>query len=390
MRRPSIATWACLCLLGLVAGCKADRPGPSLGSDTNWLRACSSDGQCDSSACRCGVCTRSCRQAADCGAAAAGRLCIEAGELSETSCRLAFSEASSGGFCSQPCTRHTDCGPSGGSAVFCIEGTCLPGGATTPRGSVASVAADAGVAISDAALSDTALSDTALSDAALSMEDAAPAIDPVVADAGRLRGPSDVVGPGGFPFEVPNPQPECPCQSDLSTDVPLPAQGEVATNAYGGPQPPTEPSDSPLEGGSSYLRCADVDSALWWWFSAETDCVRYENCSIVCTSDADCPNGGSGSAAPRCSTTGFCYLDCQQERACPDGMACVSGQDGAACYWPREVLAPGCAAYCRQSPPPRDCDNWCADLLVACDPDNGVSCCEGLSCTAGGYCDEAP
>jgi hypothetical protein len=203
---------------------------------------------------------------------------------------------------------------------------------------------------------------------------------------GLIGGP--LVTIGQTELEFPTPQPECPCTSDLSPGTPAPAPGDVAGNVYGNPSPPAEPSSSPLEGGAYYLQCAMP--APFWWFNAETQCTRYLTCWVPCLSDADCPSGGSGSARARCATTGACFLDCRGEQACPDGMACVTGSDGAACFWPQDVAAPGCDGYCRQHPPPRDCDSWCAEPLVACDPDAGVNCCEGLTCTEEGYCDEQP
>lgn len=49
----------------VLAGCSPDE-GPQTGSQTNWLRACSTSTECGSEACHCGLCTRSCEVDATC------------------------------------------------------------------------------------------------------------------------------------------------------------------------------------------------------------------------------------------------------------------------------------------------------------------------------------
>ena len=373
--------WLSYGVLALIACHSEPANKPSVGSDTNWLRACMEDSDCGGSQCRCGVCTLSCDALDACGEIPEAQLCIEVGELSATSCRVGFADPTQQGICSQACGDDLDCGNEGGRAAYCIDGVCLPASGLTPNGSVLQLAGtrepDAGAIADSGAI---AVPDADVSDAA-SVQDAAPL------DAGGLIG-SPLVTVGGMQIEFPVPQPKCPCVSDLPAGAAAPAPGDAEPNSYGNPSPAVEPSDSPLSGGISYLQCALP--APVWWFNVDSECIRYANCMVPCGTDADCPSGGTGSATPRCSMTGVCFLDCRGERTCPDGMACVTGADGAACFWPQDVLAPGCDAYCRQHPPPRDCDNWCAEAFVACDPDAGVNCCQGLSCTEGGFCDEVP
>lgn len=412
-----------LAAIAALAACKSEGRGPKVGSDTNWLQACDADGECGGMLCRCGLCTLGCADLAACGEIEGAQLCVETSQLSATSCRIGFTEPAASGVCTRACERDADCGPGGGSTAYCVDRVCLPGVAATPRGSIASVAAAAAGTAVDAGRDDAAAAgagagtggsaaaagsaaagvtgatdpvdagaDASSGDAGQSQPDDAASADAAAVSTGegQLGGGPPLVSPEGWSLEVPYPEPQCPCTSDLPAGAPVPAPGEAPANPYGNPSPPAEASASPLEGGSLYLECYVASNQATSWFVAETDCVRYENCNHACRTDAECPSGGSGSARPRCSTMGFCFLDCREDLTCPDGMACVTGRDGAACYWPREVLDPECPAWCRQRPAPRECSDWCADLLVACDPAAGVSCCAGLTCTAKGYCDDAP
>jgi hypothetical protein len=397
--------------LALLAACEPGG-GKQVGSDTNWLQACTADADCGAGQCRCRVCTLGCSDLAACGAIEQAQLCIEASELSATSCRLGFEEPVAAGICTRACSSHADCGPGGGSAVYCIEGVCLPGAAATPRGSIASVATAAtdaapidagrageggagggsGASGNGAAGESGASGSSAASGSGAAGEHGEAGAGGVAPTGdGQLGGGKTIShAESGTVLDVPYPEPQCPCQSDLPEGAAAPSPGDAPANAYGNPSPPAEPSESPLDARSIWLRCAVGTNSGSYWFVADTECVRYENCNHACQSDADCPAGGSGSARPRCSTMGYCFLDCREEQTCPDGMSCVSGVDGAACYWARDVLDPECPAYCRQRPAPRECENWCADLLVACNADAGATCCEGLTCTEGGYCDDAP
>ena len=388
-----------LALLTAAAACGSSNQD-KVGSDTNWLHACHADAECDTGHCRCGVCTLPCSRGAECVAQLPGTFCLEASMVTEDTCRVGFPEPVSAGLCSHGCSDDSDCGDHSGGAR-CLANLCLPAQAQTPSGRVATLAAarkaagesaiagaspsagtgtaspaagemtpggtaaSAGTGAASPAAGEMTGGGAAASAGSPQAEDAGPARD--AGSDGRLGGATLLVD-GGPPFSLPNPQPMCPCTSDIEPeDVPKP--GEVERNAYGRPRPPGEPKGSPLEGGAWLPQCEDPTTIEFpWWFVAETECIRYSICPLPCSVDSDCPGADTGDGQPRCGTTGHCFLDCRDGRACPDGMACVSGSDGSACYWPETVLAPQCDAYCQTDPRPRECPNWCASTLVACNP----------------------
>ncbi len=388
-----LCTWlAALLLLLVTAGCARRAEAPEVGSETNWI-SCESNDDCrDGARCECGVCTKRCGTSEECGAMGDGVACLEATAVSAGGCRIGFGGPTQG-ICVPGCDRSDDCG----EALQCVSGVCVPREAVTPGGKVEDLPVVDGQATiptqpptagasaaGDGAGSGAGQGGRASSSGAAGTAGASNAGSGST-DGGRLtRGTIDDSG-----YEHPQPKPQCPCTSDLGDDDIAPRVGEVDGNAYGLPAPPLLPT--PVASAQmSPLECpmGGFIGGLWpVQFPLESDCTLYAMCPNSCTGDPDCPAGGSGSALPRCAGTGICYLDCGSERSCPDGMACVRGTDGAACYWPRDVLVPGCKGYCESRPRPRDCDNWCADRLVACDEPKDVSCCEGLVCTQEGFCD---
>lgn len=69
-------------LLALVACREPEPAGPNVGTNSNWLRKCSTDEQCgDLPACRCAACTAECEQDSDCDALGEGR-CLRDGDPS--------------------------------------------------------------------------------------------------------------------------------------------------------------------------------------------------------------------------------------------------------------------------------------------------------------------
>lgn len=69
-----------------------------------------------------------------------------------------------------------------------------------------------------------------------------------------------------------------------------------------------------------------------------------DSCFLIgCENDRDCPEAEGGTAMPVCTTTlfpdGACSLDCDEDKVCPDGMACYEVALGGGismfrCAWP--------------------------------------------------------
>lgn len=103
-----VATWGC-----------SPNPEPQTGSQTNWLRACAADADCQSQTCYCGVCTHSCDVELACG------------DLPGASC-VAADDSGAVALCggSQPIAGAL-CLPRCGSVVCaegqsCLAGVCVP------------------------------------------------------------------------------------------------------------------------------------------------------------------------------------------------------------------------------------------------------------------------
>ncbi len=79
-------TWGGWCLL-LVGACN-DPSAPSVGSNTNWLKACDTNEQCgQATACHCGTCTAQCSSDADCAALAGARCAAPTEPATWTACQ---------------------------------------------------------------------------------------------------------------------------------------------------------------------------------------------------------------------------------------------------------------------------------------------------------------
>jgi hypothetical protein len=110
----------CAALLG-VGACKDEPPaGPSVGTNSNWLRACASRDECgDLPACECGACTARCTGDDECAAIDDARCALGADPAAWAECE-SRSPALSAGLCLPRC----DPG-SCGDGQACVSGACV-------------------------------------------------------------------------------------------------------------------------------------------------------------------------------------------------------------------------------------------------------------------------
>src|SRR6187549_578300 len=108
------------CLLALLAfACEEPGSGPSAGSNSNWLLACSSDRDCQSGvACHCGGCTRECGSDADCSGLDNARCAADSEGAYQSQCRA--EPATSRGICLPRCEPGA-CG----AGRACVSGACV-------------------------------------------------------------------------------------------------------------------------------------------------------------------------------------------------------------------------------------------------------------------------
>lgn len=105
-------------LVLLAASCQEPSPGPSAGSNSNWLMACSADRDCRSgAACYCGSCTRECSDDADCGDFANARCATSTETAYQSQCRTSGANS---GICLPLCQPGT-CSED----QVCLSGSCV-------------------------------------------------------------------------------------------------------------------------------------------------------------------------------------------------------------------------------------------------------------------------
>lgn len=390
-----------LSLLFLIDACSKSLE-TSDGSETNWLQACTSQADCKGDGtCECGICTRACKSADDCSEISGTSSCLSAEPIDDGSCRVSAYQQSISGICVARCETNADCNR--GSGFECISGVC--------------------VAIQQELLDDGSIRETPriilpLRDASLIDDSDASAIkdsesvdrDSRSIDASSRRDASDgsitdtsvdsTLREDGLPLApvLSSGLPQCPCSTSM-LEARAPDPEDAPENFYGSSSIGAAEmiSGGYVIGGSIPSFYLDPGPDATELERQVANCLFFGIKTIECRSDSDCPSGGSGTAVPRCTfnplvTSGYgnssrvCYLDCSSDRSCPTAMACVSGTDGASCAWPMNKNLAGCPSYCDREPVPHGCPNWCAALYVACDPDAGVSCCQGLVCSSEGYC----
>ncbi|MBN1609996.1 MAG: hypothetical protein JW940_25440 [Polyangiaceae bacterium] len=110
-----------LVLLAFALACSDPQPGPQSGSNSNWLRACSTEGVCgESLGCHCGACTKPCRTDADCESLSNAWCVLEEDSTAQALCRSS-DPWTSGGMCRPRCQPGTcDAGQ------VCAVGACTP------------------------------------------------------------------------------------------------------------------------------------------------------------------------------------------------------------------------------------------------------------------------
>lgn len=104
-----------------LASCSHAEPGPSFGSETNFLSFCSDDDCDEGLTCQCGVCTRHCTEADDCSDLNPEAECIPqpTGDNAPVACSSALN-------CEKTCRNHDDCN-SLGETHRCVAGLCRSG-----------------------------------------------------------------------------------------------------------------------------------------------------------------------------------------------------------------------------------------------------------------------
>jgi hypothetical protein len=122
MARSSLAAIGVgLLLSALLAGCEpAQKPAPSVGSNSNWLRACDIQKDCGKiPECTCGVCTAECSSDADCKDLTNARCALDADPAARATCESAGGGAMQG-ICLPRC-EPGDCG----QGQACVGGACV-------------------------------------------------------------------------------------------------------------------------------------------------------------------------------------------------------------------------------------------------------------------------
>jgi hypothetical protein len=112
---------ALCCLLLVIGACKDDPPaGPSVGTNSNWLRACSTSAECgDLPTCECGACTAPCADDGECDGIEDARCARVDDPAAWAECESRAPELT-GGLCLPRC----DPG-SCGDGQACVSGACV-------------------------------------------------------------------------------------------------------------------------------------------------------------------------------------------------------------------------------------------------------------------------
>jgi hypothetical protein len=115
-------TWVAITLL--FTGCNATHD-PLPNKSTNWLRECTSDRMCSNGlTCLCGVCTKTCGQAADCGTELGNTRCTGVSRAALSNQCTPESAGDAEAICVAACVKDGDCNSSSG-AFECRDQLCV-------------------------------------------------------------------------------------------------------------------------------------------------------------------------------------------------------------------------------------------------------------------------
>ena len=116
----------------VAAGACSGKVAPAIGSETNWVGGCTSDGECVAGHCVCGLCTETCADNAPCPGVGAAQTCVRSMSNAFASACAGVAEPPSG-ICLHSCASDGDCR----GAFRCESGACVP--LPSASGSTASV-----------------------------------------------------------------------------------------------------------------------------------------------------------------------------------------------------------------------------------------------------------
>jgi uncharacterized protein YkwD len=108
--------WGGLCLV--LWACGDPHSSPTVGSNTNWLKACDTTEQCGrATACHCGACTAECNSDADCAALSGARCAAATDPATWSACQTVNPTF---GICLPRC-QPGECG----DGQVCVDGACV-------------------------------------------------------------------------------------------------------------------------------------------------------------------------------------------------------------------------------------------------------------------------
>jgi glucuronoarabinoxylan endo-1,4-beta-xylanase len=112
-------------LLGAMAlGCEPKSSPQTIDSQTNWLKSCQIDSQCEGYSCVCGVCTAPCDEETACSDLA-NTSCVVASEPGAVAQCGGYESVRFDGMCLPRCDEANPC-PAGPNKTMCVAGVCTP------------------------------------------------------------------------------------------------------------------------------------------------------------------------------------------------------------------------------------------------------------------------